>query len=58
MFWTKKIVEIDLKERERPSLGLLLEKVPEVVSVPRSDKKVVLRLSGKDDVLYMNLGTV
>ena len=52
------MVEIDLKERERPSLGLLLEKVPEVVSVPRSDKKVVLRLSGKDDVLYMNLGTV
>ena len=26
-FWTEKIVEIDPTERERPSLGLLLEKV-------------------------------
>ena len=57
-FWTEKIVEIDPAESERPSLSLLVEKVPEVVSVPRSDKKVELRLGGKDDVLYTNLGTV
>ena len=31
-FWIEKIVEIDLTERERPILGLLLKKVPEVVS--------------------------
>ena len=43
-FWTEKIVEIDPTERERPSLGLLLEKMPEIISVPRSDKKVELRL--------------
>ena len=34
-FWTEKIVEIDTVERERPSLGLILEKTPEVISVPR-----------------------
>ena len=29
-FWTEKIIEIDPVERERPSLGLTLEKIPEV----------------------------
>ena len=43
-FWTEKIVEIDPTKRERPSLGLLLEKMSEIISVPRSDKKVELRL--------------
>ena len=28
-FWTEKIIEIDPTERERPNLGLLLEKMPE-----------------------------
>ena len=42
-FWAEKIVEIDQTERERPSLGLLLEQMPEVISKPRSDKKVELR---------------
>ena len=32
-FWTEKIVEVDQTERERPSLGLLLEKMPEVIGV-------------------------
>ena len=41
-FWIEKIVEVDQTERERPSLGLLLEKMPVVVSVPRSDRKVEL----------------
>ena len=50
-FWTEKIVEIYQTEKERPSRGLLLEKVSEVVSVPRSDKKVELRLGDKDNVL-------
>ena len=57
-FWTEKIVQIDPTERERPSLGLLLEKILEVISVPRSDKKVELRLGSGDDVLSTSLGTV
>ena len=57
-FWTEKTVEIDPTERERPSLGLLLKKMPEVIRVPRSDKKVELRLGSGDDVLSTNLGTV
>ena len=57
-FWTEKIVEIDPTERERPSLGLLLEKMLVVISVLRSDKKVELRLGSGDDVLSTNLGTV
>ena len=57
-FWTEKIVEIDQMVRKRPSLCLLLEKMPEVISVPRSDKKVELRLGDKDNVLSTNLGTI
>ena len=30
-FWTEEIVEIDPTERERPRLGLLLEKMPEFI---------------------------
>ena len=32
--------------------------MPEVISVPRSDKKVELRLGGEDNVLSTNLGTI
>ena len=35
-FWTEKIIVIDSMEREKPSLGLLLEARPKVISVPRS----------------------
>ena len=43
-FWTEKIVEIDPTEQERPSVGLLLEKIPEVISVPLSNKRVELKM--------------
>ena len=39
-FWTERIIEIDEVEKEGPSLGLILEKTPEMVSTPRSNKKV------------------
>ena len=52
------IIEIDPTERERPSLCLLLEKMPEFISVPRSDKKVELRLGSRNDVFSTILGTV
>ena len=50
-FWTEKIIEIDLTEREKPSLGLLLEKMPEVISVPRSNKRVELKMGNGKDML-------
>ena len=56
-FWTEKIIEIYPTERKRPRLGLLREKMPEIISVPRSDKKIELRLGSRDDV-STNLGTV
>ena len=34
-FCTEKMIEIGPAERERPSLGLILEKMSEVISVPR-----------------------
>ena len=43
-FWREKIIEIDPVERERPSLGLTLEKIPGVISVPRSNKRVELEM--------------
>ena len=46
-FWTEKIVEIDAVERQRPSLGLILEKTPEVISVPRSSKIVELKMGNE-----------
>ena len=57
-FWTEKIVEIDAVERERPSLGLLLEKTPEVVSIPRSSKRVELKMGNGNGLLITNLGVV
>ena len=57
-FWAEQIVEIDPTEGVKPSLGLLLEKVPEVISVPRSERKLELRLGGEDNILSTNLGTV
>ena len=43
-FWTEKIIVIDSMEREKPSLGLQLEATPKVISVPRSSKRVELRM--------------
>ena len=57
-FSTEKITEIDPTKRERPSLGLLLEKMPEVISVPRSNKRVELKMGIGNDMLITNLGTV
>ena len=31
-FWTEKKIEIDSMEREKPSLGLILERMPVVIS--------------------------
>ena len=42
-FWTEKIIEIDPAERKNPSLVLILEKMPEVKSVSRSNKRVELK---------------
>ena len=57
-FWTEKIIEIDPMERKRPSLGLLLEKMTEVISMPRSNKRVELKIGNGNDMLITNLGTV
>ena len=57
-FWTEKIKEIDPVERKRPSLGLALEKISEVISVPRSNKTVELKMGTGNGVLITNLGTV
>ena len=54
-FWPEKIVEIDPTESEKPSLGLILEKMLEVIIVPRSDKKVELRLGSGDDLQIWGL---
>ena len=55
-FWTEKI--IDLTESERPSLGLLLEKTTEVISVLHSNKRVELKMGTGNDMLVTNLGIV
>ena len=57
-FWTEKIMEIDTVERERPSLGLILERTPEVISVPRSSKRVELKMGNGNGMLTTNLGVV
>ena len=57
-FWTDKIIEMDQTERERPRLGLVLEKMPEVISVLRSIKRVELKMGNGNDILVTNLGTV
>ena len=56
--WTEKIVEIDAVEKERPSLGLILEKTPEVVSIPRSNKRVEVNMGDGNGLLITNLGVV
>ena len=57
-FWTEKIMEIDAVEKERPSLGLFLEKTPEVVSIPRSNKRVEVNMGDGNGLLITNLGVV
>ena len=57
-FWIERIMEIDPVERERPSLGLILERTPEVISVPRSSKRVELRMGNGNGTLTTNLGVV
>ena len=57
-FWTGKTVEIDAVEKERPSLGLILEKTPEVVSIPRSNKRVEVNMGDGNGLLITNLGVV
>ena len=57
-FWTEKIIEIDPIEWERPSLGLTLEKMTEMISLPRSNKRVELKMANGIDMLITNLGTV
>ena len=57
-FWKEKIVEIDKPEREKPSLGLLLENEPKNICVLRSEKRFELRLVGEETVLITNLGVV
>ena len=57
-FWTEKIIEIDIVERERPSLVLILEMMPEVISVPRSNKRVELKTGNGNGMLATNLGVV
>ena len=57
-FWIERIMEIDPVERERPSLGLIPERTPEVISVPRSSKRVELRMGNGNGTLTTNLGVV
>ena len=57
-FWTEKIIVIDSIEGEKPSLGLLLEATPKVISVPRSSKRVELRMGNGNGTMTTNLGTV
>ena len=56
-FWTEKINQIDSMERETPSLGLLLETTPKVISVPRSNKRVELKTGNGNGMMTTNLGT-
>ena len=51
-------MEIDAVEKERPSLGLILEKTPEVVSIPRSKKRVEVNMGDGNGLLITNLGVV
>ena len=56
--WTENIIDTDPTEREGSSLGLLLEKMPDVISVPRSNKGVELKMGNRNDMLVTYLGTV
>ena len=57
-FWTEKIIEINPTELERLNLGLLLEKMTELISFPRSNKRVELKMGNGNDMLFTKLGTV
>ena len=57
-FWTERIMEIETVEKEGPSLGLMLEKTPEVVSIPRSNKRVEVNMGHGNGLLITNLGVV
>ena len=57
-FWTEKIVEIDSVEREKPSLGLIFERMPKVISLPGSNKRVELKMGKGNGMLITNLGRV
>ena len=39
-------------------MGLILEKIPEVISVPRSSKRVELKMGSENGMLITNLGVV
>ena len=56
--WTEKIIEIDSIEREKPSLGLILEIMSKVISVPRSNKRVELKRGNGNGMMTTNLETV
>ena len=45
-------------EREKPSLGLILERMPKVIRVSRSNKRVELKIGNGNGMLITNLGTV
>ena len=57
-FWTEKIIVIDSMKREKPSLGLLLEATPNVISVRRASKRVEFRMGNGNGMMTTNLGTV
>ena len=57
-FWTEKIIEIDSMEREKPSLGLIFERMPKMISVPRSNKRVELKVGNGNGMVITNLGKV
>ena len=57
-FWREKIIVIVSMEREKASLGLLLEATPKVISVPRSSKRVGLRMGSGNGMMTTILGTV
>ena len=57
-FWTEKIIKIVSMEKKEPSLGLLLETTPKVMSVPRSNKIVELKMGNRNGMMTTNLGMV
>ena len=57
-FLTEKTIEIDPTDRKRPSQVLLLEQMPEVISVPHSNKRMELKMGDGNDILVTNLGIV
>ena len=57
-FWTERVIEIDGTVKRKPRLGLVLEKVTEVVCIPHSEEKVEMGLGREDKILCTNLRTV